>query len=175
LLTAEPIGLPPFPRRDWAVLDNKTKIGTIKLTGLGAGSLVLYEQCYSTEVTPHINPFSPYVVPRQYSISSDGRVLHLGVENDRGTYLINSTDNLGDSFLFRQSIWSPFLFGKIWYSYDLYARSDASPLGRIGQLRPFRNVMMLNLAATIAETVQIFLLWLVVDRLQWRASRALFP
>jgi hypothetical protein len=168
MLTAEPLyPNSTFPRRNWAVLCNEVPIGEMMLTGWGSGFVVLREQHYSTTATPEVSAFGPESIPREYKMFSSVGLLHSLVEEQRDIYCINSPADSDNGLLKLEGGRPAYIFGGSFPSYRLYRESDPSPIGRILKKKAFHDGVVANLPPEIGETLQIFLLWLVVDKAQW--------
>jgi hypothetical protein len=168
LLIARPAGSEAFPRRNWAVFGDEVPIGEVVLTGWGVGTIALVGKCYSTSATPGIGHFAPSSSPREYYMRQNGYNIHIAKEAPAFTY---SLDN--NSFMFRSSrIWFWPYFGRNWPGYSLYKQNARFPIGKILQHRAFASDVVVDLPVEIVDTLQLFLLWLVVDRAQWRSADA---
>jgi hypothetical protein len=160
LLIAQPAGSAAFPRRNWAVSTDGLQIGEVALTGWGVGTIMLRGESYSTMSAQAIS----YSLPREYHMRHHEDVVHLAREEIDFVY---SIDN--DRFTLRQALfWKS--FGRSWPGFRFYRQDDRVPVGSIVQERALRDDVAVNLPIEITETLQLFLLWLVVDRAQWRSS-----
>jgi hypothetical protein len=149
-----------FPRRNWTVSTNELRIGEVALTGWGVGTILLRDETYSASSTQAISG----ALPREYQMRQDGDIIHLAWEKTESVYSIDH-----DVFFLR-SPWIYFwtYFGRSWPAFYLYGRGNRVQVGSIFQERALRDDVILDLSANIAETLQLFLFWLVVDRAQWR-------
>jgi len=151
------------------VLCDEIPIGEMTLIGWGSGFIALREQHYSATAMPEVNPFGPESVPREYKMLSSASLLHSFMEEQMDVYSIRSD---GDDGLLKLKAGRPAYFlGGSFPSYRLYRGSDPSSIGGIRQKKAFQDGVVLNLPDEIVETLQIFLLWLVVDKAQWAGHR----
>jgi hypothetical protein len=175
MLTAKPVYQSAFPRRNWTVLAHEVPIGEVTLTGWGMGSIVLRGNSYCATTMPEVGPAVPnFPIPRRYTMCSDTALIHSASEEPSRVYRIDSTDaGSGPPLIFqRTSTWQQFLF-EPWPRYGIFRTGDTALCGTIIWQSPFpwqsavRELVALTLPAEIGESLQLFLLWLFVDRAQW--------
>ncbi len=175
MLMAKPVYQSAFPRRNWTVLADEVPIGEVALAGWGVGVIVLRGESYSTITIPAVGPVAPnFSIPRRYTMCSSTALMYSALEAPSRVYCIDSPDAGSDPPLIfrRTSTWRQLLFEPR-YRYGVFRSSDEAPCGTIIWQSPFfwqsafRDHVALTLPAEIGETLQLFLLWLFVDRVQW--------
>jgi hypothetical protein len=159
LLIAQAAGSAAFPRRNWVVSSDGSEIGEVALTGWGVGTILLRGDSYSAGSTQEITGS----LPREYHVCQNERIIHLARE--RSDFLYSIDDEVFSLRSRRIFPWR--YFGRSWPSLHLYRQSERIPIGSISQKRAFRDDIEADFPNEIDEVLQLFILWIVVDRAQW--------